>query len=81
LKSGIVVVGAVINNNPSLVVTISPELVKEGYHAGKLARRLAEVVGGGGGGKPNMAQAGGRDAKKLPLAIEMVSDLLKAPAH
>jgi alanyl-tRNA synthetase len=81
LKSGIVVVGAVINNNPSLVVTISPELVKEGYHAGKLARKLAEVVGGGGGGKPSMAQAGGRDAKKLPLAIEMVSGLLKMPAH
>jgi alanyl-tRNA synthetase len=81
LKSGIVVLGAVINDYPNLTITVSSDLVKQGYHAGKLARKLAEIVGGGGGGKPSMAQAGGRDAKKLPEALELVSDLLKTPVQ
>jgi alanyl-tRNA synthetase len=81
LKSGIVVLGAVINDYPNLAITVSSDLVKQGYHAGKLARKLSEIIGGGGGGKPSMAQAGGRDAKKLPEALELVSDLLKTPVQ
>jgi alanyl-tRNA synthetase len=76
LKSGIIVLGAVINDHPNLAITVTPDLVKQGYHAGKLARKLAEIIGGGGGGKPNMAQAGGRDAQKLPEALEHVNNLL-----
>ena len=79
MKSGIVVLGAVINDHPHLTITITPDLVQQGYHAGKLARKLAETLGGGGGGKPTMAQAGGRDAQKLPEALAQVSDLLTAP--
>lgn len=77
LKSGIVVLGAVINDYPNLTIAVTPDLVKQGYHAGKLARKLAETIGGGGGGKPGMAQAGGRDAQKLPEALEQVGNLLK----
>jgi len=81
LKSGIVVLGAIINEHPNLAIMVTPDLVKQGYHAGKLARKLAEIIDGGGGGKPNMAQAGGRDAQKLPEALEQVSDLLKTPVQ
>jgi alanyl-tRNA synthetase len=76
LKSGIVVLGAIINDHPHLTITITSDLVKQGHHAGKLARKLAEIIGGGGGGKPSMAQAGGRDVQKLPEALEQVSNLL-----
>jgi alanyl-tRNA synthetase len=78
LKSGIVVLGAIINDHPHLTITITPDLVKQGYHAGKLARKLAEIIGGGGGGKPNMAQAGGRDVQKLPEALEQVENFLRS---
>src|SRR5262249_23241596 len=81
LKSGIVVLGAITNDHPHLAITVTPDLVKQGYHAGKLARKLAEIIGGGGGGKPNMAQAGGRDAQKLPEALEQVNNLLKTPVQ
>jgi alanyl-tRNA synthetase len=81
LKSGIVVLGAVINDHPNLAITVTSDLVKQGYHAGKLARKLAAIIGGGGGGKPNMAQAGGRDAQQLPAALEEVDNLLKTPVQ
>jgi alanyl-tRNA synthetase len=79
LKSGIVVLGAVINDHPNLAVGVTSDLVKQGYHAGKLARKLAEIIGGGGGGRPNMAQAGGGDPQRLPEALEFVDHLLKNP--
>ena len=78
LKSGIVVLGAVIHERPQIAVAVTSDLVKQGYHAGKLARKLAETIGGGGGGRPDIAQAGGRDARLLQSALEQVSELLKA---
>jgi alanyl-tRNA synthetase len=81
LKSGIVVLGAIINDHPNLTITVTSDLVKQGYHAGKLARKLAEIIGGGGGGKPTMAQAGGRDAQKLLQALEQVNNFLKTPVQ
>ncbi len=77
LTSGIVVLGATINDHPQLAIAVTPDLVKQGYHAGKLARTLAETIGGGGGGRPTMAQAGGRDARRLPEALAQLSEVLK----
>ena len=48
----------------------SPEVNKKGVQAGKFVGNIAKICGGGGGGKPNLAQAGGRDASKLPEALE-----------
>ncbi len=76
LKSGIVVLGAVIAEKPQLVAMITPDLAAKGYHAGKLVKALAAVVGGGGGGRPEVAQAGGRDASKLDLALQKVGELI-----
>jgi alanyl-tRNA synthetase len=76
LGSGIIVLGAVIDDKPQLLSMITPDLVKQGYHAGNLVKELAQIVGGGGGGRPDMAQAGGRDASKLNLAMTSVPDLI-----
>ncbi len=79
LTSGIIVLGAVISERPQLAVAITPDLVKQGYHAGKLAKKLAVTMGGGGGGRPDQAQAGGRDIASLPAVFAQVNELLKTP--
>ena len=76
LGSGVVVLGAVLNDKPQLLAVVTPDLVKQGYHAGNLIKALAQVVGGGGGGRPDMAQAGGRDTAKLGEALAGVGALL-----
>ena len=73
LGSGVIVLGAAINRKPRLVAAVTPDLVERGLHAGRLIREVAQVVDGGGGGRPTMAQAGGRDLSRLPQALEMVS--------
>ncbi len=50
--------------------------VAGGVHCGNIVKQLAKICGGGGGGRPNMAQAGGKDAKKLKLALQQLPDLL-----
>lgn len=73
MKSGIIVLGAVIGDKPHVLAMVTPDLVKQGFHAGNLVKRVASVVGGGGGGRPEMAQAGGRDSTKLDEALASVS--------
>jgi len=78
IGSGVIVLGAAVADNPSLVAAITDDLVERGLHAGRLIKRVAQVIGGGGGGKPTMAQAGGRDLSRLPEALGMVVDLVRA---
>ena len=77
LGSAVVVLATVINDKPSIIATVTPNLVKRGLHAGKLVKEVAAVVGGGGGGKPTMAQAGGKDASKLNEALATVDGLVE----
>ncbi|MFQ5612110.1 MAG: alanine--tRNA ligase [Anaerolineae bacterium] len=76
LGSGVVVLGAVINDKPSFVAAVTPDLIEKGLHAGKLVKGVAQVVGGGGGGRPNLAQAGGKDAGRLAEALARVDTLV-----
>ena len=76
LGSAIVVLGAVIAEKPQLLVLVTEDLVIKGYHAGTLVKAMAQIVGGGGGGKPNRAQAGGRDAAKLGEALAQAERLI-----
>ncbi len=76
LQSGVVVLGTVIDDKPQLVAMVTPDLTAKGYHAGTLVKSLAGMVGGGGGGRADVAQAGGRDATKLEAALGKVGDLL-----
>jgi len=72
LGSGAIVLGAAINGKPSFVAAVTPDLVKRGVHAGALVKEVAQVVGGGGGGKPTLAQAGGRDLSRMADALAVV---------
>ena len=76
-KSGVVALGTVIDDRPQLIIAVTEDLVKRGLHAGKLIGEVARMVGGGGGGRPVMAQAGGKDAAKLPEALAQVPDLVR----
>ena len=81
LGSGVVVLGAVINDRPMLVTMVTRDLIESnGLNASDIARGAARVVGGGGGGRPNVAQAGGRDASKLDDALAQVPDLVREAA-
>ena len=60
-----VVLGSVTDDKVSLVAAFSPQVVKAGLNAGKLMGPLAKMCGGGGGGQPAFAQAGGRDASRI----------------
>ena len=72
MGSGIVVLGADIDGKPSLVAAVTADLVSKGYDAIALIRPVARVVGGGGGGRPTLAQAGGKDVSRLAEALGLV---------
>ena len=78
LGSSVVVLGSVINEKPMLVAAATDDAIEKGIHAGNLVRDAARIVGGGGGGRPNMAQAGGRHADKLPEALGQVAGWVEA---
>ncbi|ADU29788.1 alanine--tRNA ligase [Evansella cellulosilytica] len=77
IESGILVLAAVNNDKVNIITSVSKDLVKEGYHAGNIVKEVATRCGGGGGGRPDMAQAGGKDPSKLDEALKIVPDLLK----
>ena len=73
----VIALGAVVNGNPLLVTMVTADLTGQGIHAGNIAREAARLMGGGGGGQPEMAQAGGRDAAQLDNALRRVADLVR----
>ena len=79
LGSGVVVLGTVVGGQPSINVSVTSGLVEDGIDARELAKSMGKVMGGGGGGRPEMAQAGGREAEKLDQALgrarELVSEM------
>ena len=77
MGSGVVVLGAVINERPSLISMVTPDLRSSGLDAAGIVRGAAKVIGGGGGGRPDAAQAGGRDASKLDDALNLVPSLVE----
>jgi alanyl-tRNA synthetase len=76
LGSGVAVLGAVQDGKVNLVAAASKDLVGRGIHAGKIIGVVAKIVGGGGGGRPDMAQAGGKDASQLEAAFAQVPSLV-----
>ncbi|HXU70892.1 MAG TPA: alanine--tRNA ligase [Polyangia bacterium] len=77
LKSGVVVLGGVADGKVALVAAVTSDLTSR-VHAGKIIGEIAKLVGGRGGGKPELAQAGGSDAGKLDEALESVYRLIGA---
>ncbi|GLI06537.1 alanine--tRNA ligase [Paenibacillus tyrfis] len=78
LGSAVIVLGAAAEDKVNLVAAVTPDLVSKGYHAGKLIKEVASRCGGSGGGRPDMAQAGGKDASKLQEALQSVEQLVAA---
>ncbi|MDB9458179.1 alanine--tRNA ligase [Dolichospermum circinale CS-545/17] len=79
IGNGAVVLGSIPEaGKVSIVAAFSSEVNKKGIQAGKFVGNVAKICGGGGGGKPNLAQAGGRDASKLPEALETAKNELLA---
>jgi alanyl-tRNA synthetase len=77
LKSVIIVLGSVYDDRPVFIAAITPDLVKLGYNAGSIVKQVAQVTGGGGGGKPDLAQAGGKQKEKLDDALTLVTEIIK----
>lgn len=75
IKSGVLVLGSVTDDKPQLCVAVTDDLTKQ-YHAGNLIKQLAPIIGGGGGGRPILALAGGKDAGKLNEALAHAATLL-----
>ncbi len=76
LKSGIIVLGTIYEDKPSFLAVVTQDVVSKGYNAGNIVREVAKVTGGSGGGKPTMAQAGGKDKTKIDEALGIVSKLI-----
>jgi alanyl-tRNA synthetase len=77
LGSSVVAVGAVVDGKPMIVAAVTEDLVRRNLHAGNLVREAAKLMGGGGGGRPTMAQAGGKDSDKLAEALASVPEWVK----
>jgi len=76
LKSALVVLGAIYENQANFVAMLTPDLVKRGLHAGEIVKQVAQVTGGSGGGSATMGQGGGKDVDKLDNALSLVRGLV-----
>ena len=77
LPSGVAVLGSVIDDKPMFVALVTQDLTSRGLHAGNLLRKVATVAGGSAGGRPDMAQGGGKDAAKLDEALGVVPEAVR----
>ena len=78
VEDGVAIFATVKDERPVMVATVTDGVIERGVRAGDLVRDVAKMVGGAGGGRPDLAQAGGRDAAKLPQALGAVRGLVEA---
>ncbi|MEY2192574.1 alanine--tRNA ligase [Neobacillus sp. BF23-41] len=78
LGSVVIVLGSAHEGKVNLIAAVTKDLIEKGYHAGKLIKEVASRCGGGGGGRPDMAQAGGKDPEKLDAALQFVDEWVKS---
>ncbi len=78
LGEGVVVLASANDGKVSLMVTATDGAMKQGAHAGNLVKAIAGCVGGGGGGRPNMAQAGGKNPAGIPDALAKAPEVLES---
>ena len=77
LGEGVIVLASVQGDKVNLMVTATDEAQKKGAHAGNLVKAIAGLVGGGGGGRPNMAQAGGKNPAGIADALAQAKSALE----
>jgi len=78
MGSGFIFLAGPREDNVTLVSSVSPDLTKR-YHAGNIVKEVAPIVGGGGGGRPDFAQAGGKNPSKTDEVLKRVWDIIKKP--
>jgi alanyl-tRNA synthetase len=77
MDNGVIVLGTKSADKVNFLVMVFGEALERGLHAGKLVKEIAGLAGGGGGGKPNMAQAGGKKPEKLGFALDKSSEIVE----
>jgi len=78
IGTGIIVLGSIQNDKVNIIAAVTKDLINQGYHAGKLVKEVAGRCGGGGGGRPDMAQAGGKNPEQLDSALGFVTEWVKS---
>jgi len=78
IGNGVVILGSVIDGRPMVVVMATDKMVKAGIHSGNIARDIAGKMGGGGGGSPTVAQAGGKNADELSAALGSAEEIIRS---
>jgi len=81
LGEGVIVLASVLDGRVSLMAMATDEAQKKGAHAGNLIKAVASLVGGGGGGRPNIAQAGGKNPAGVDAALEKVYEAAAEQIH
>lgn len=81
LPTSVIVLGAAGDDKVNFAAAVSQDLVKRGFHAGKIIKEAAQHCGGNGGGRPDMAQAGGKDINKLEEALKLAQELVVTQAN
>ena len=76
LGEGVIVIASAADGKVNLMATATEGVLKQGVHAGNLIKGIAGLVGGGGGGRPNMAQAGGKNPEGIEAALAKVPELV-----
>ncbi|WP_108669495.1 alanine--tRNA ligase [Peribacillus acanthi] len=78
LGSAVLVLGSVQEDKVNLIAGVTDDLIKKGFHAGKLIKEIATRCGGSGGGRPDMAQAGGKNPEQLDSALKFAEEWVKS---
>ena len=81
IGEGVVLIASVTDGKVSLMAAVTDGAMKKGAHAGNLIKGIAALVGGGGGGRPNMAQAGGKNPAGVDAALEKAKEVLAGQIH
>ncbi len=78
IPSGVIALAAVQGDKVNIIAAVTQDLIPQGYHAGKLVKEVAARCGGGGGGRPDMAQAGGKNPEQVDAALKFVPEWVKS---
>lgn len=78
IGSGVIVLGSSYGEKVTFVVTATKDLLAQGIHSGNIIKEVAKIAGGGGGGRPDMAQAGGKDSAKIDEALKAALPVIEA---
>ena len=76
LGSGVVILASDIEGKVNLITMVTEDVMVQGAHAGNLIKEIAALVGGGGGGRPNMAQAGGKNPAGIDACLEKAVEVV-----